>query len=92
MARRKTIKVVYTKIITKWGYSTGKFMIEIEKSLKGKKLLEILIHESMHELWPDEKEEDVEYKAAVLARTLWAQGFREKIITDGKDRMQDGKK
>lgn len=89
MRKKRTIRVVYTKIITNWGYSTGKFKIEIDKTLKGRKLLEILLHECVHELWPEATEEEVEYKSAVLARTLWAQGFREKIVSDGKNKMQD---
>ncbi len=90
MSRKKTIKVNYTKLGRQqcWGESGGLFEIYIDERLRGRKLLEIIIHESAHELWPDAEEKEIEYKAAVLTRTLWKEGFR-KVDHHAKDKMQD---
>ncbi len=90
MSRKKTIKVNYLTLRkdVAFGQSTGFYEVEIDKRLKGKKLLEILIHECFHELFPDKEEEEIEYKAAVLARTLWKEDFR-RVDHHDKDKMQD---
>jgi hypothetical protein len=88
--KRKTIKVNYTKLGRQkhWGESSGYFEIDVDERLKGKKQFEIIIHEILHELWPAAEEDEIEYKAAVLTRTLWREGFR-KVDHHDKDKMQD---
>lgn len=90
MSKKKIIKVLYLTLRkdVALGQSSGDFEVEIDKRLKGKKLFEIIIHECFHELFPDKEEEEIEYKAAVLCRTLWKEGFR-RIDHHDKDKMQD---
>ena len=49
---------------------------EIDERLKGKKELEICIHEPMHYLCPYMSEEEVTRVAAALTRALWKDGWR----------------
>ena len=65
--------------------------IEIDSRLKGKKLLEIMAHESLHILFPGAGEKEIEKKSILLTNTLWDQGFR-KTDNDNKERLQDGSK
>jgi len=88
MSIRKRIKVTYKKLAKVNGWSYGNGTIEVDSRLKGKKLLEILIHESLHEVFPNCLEDEIERKAAIITRTLWHEGFR-KIDNDGKHLMQD---
>jgi hypothetical protein len=90
MARR--IKVIYRKLGREkswgWAHTEGNF-IEVDERAKGKKKLELLIHESAHLLWPADTEEQIERKAAILTHTLWHEGAR---IVDNENEtpMQDG--
>lgn len=88
------IKVLYRKLgrervngLAHCGYNE----IEVDHRLKGKKLLEIIIHESLHILYPDQGEEEVQKKAIILTNTLWAEHYR-KIDNDTTQTMQDGSK
>jgi hypothetical protein len=92
MAKPRRIKVVYKKIgqTKAWGWAyLKKNMIEVEERLKGKKQMEIIIHECMHILFPDAEEEEVETKAAALTNTLWHEGYR-KIDDENCIPLQDG--
>jgi hypothetical protein len=90
----KKIKVIYRKLgkhnVHGFADKKGK-IIEIDERLKGKKLLEILIHEAYHVINPKDSEEEVERKSAILTRLLWDQGFR-KVDNHDLDRLQDGRK
>lgn len=51
-------------------------VIDIEKGLGGKKLLEIVIHEMLHAEFPEEDEKAVTQAAEDTAEALWRVGFR----------------
>lgn len=90
---RKRIKVIYVKLGRQkiWGQSGGDFEIEVDPRCKGRKLLEILTHECLHELWPEASEDDIITKAAILTRTLWHEGAR-MLQAEDKEPLQDENK
>lgn len=92
MPKRRYIRVNYIDLrhLDRHGQTSanGKLEIDVEKKLRGKRLLEIIIHESMHELAPGMTEEEVSYNAATLARTLWREGWR-KVDNHDEYLMQD---
>jgi len=51
-------------------------VIEIDARLKGKRRLEILIHEIDHYLHPEKTEDEVEEDAKNLAQLLWSERVR----------------
>lgn len=61
----------------------------IDDRLKGKKELEIYVHESLHYLWPGASEEEIERKAILLTNTLWHEGYR-KVDNSNNLPLQDG--
>lgn len=65
--------------------------IYIDERLKGKKELEIIIHESMHILFPEMEETDIVKNSVILTNTLWHQQYR-KIDNFSGDPLQDGTK
>ena len=88
----KRIKVKYKKLGKQkalgqahCGYNT----IEIDERLYGKKLIEIIVHESLHILFPDIEEEEVVSKSIVLTNTLWHEGIR-MIDNENSIPLQDG--
>lgn len=78
MLTNKRIKVRYDKLGRNQalGMSYGDGEICIESKLRGKPLLSVIIHEIIHELWPDEPEESVIKKEIIIANTLWHEKFR----------------
>jgi hypothetical protein len=52
--------------------------IRIYDKLRGREMLETLIHEVGHATWPEKREEWIEHHAADLARFLWRIGYRRK--------------
>ncbi len=58
------------------GFWSPNGVIEIDPRLKGRRRLEVLIHEMMHERFQHWTEEHVAREAEVLARFLWKQGVR----------------
>jgi Zn-dependent peptidase ImmA (M78 family) len=56
--------------------------IVIDARLRGRKRLEVLVHELLHALNPTQSEEHVTQQGKDLARVLWSLGYRE--VTDGK--------
>lgn len=88
----RRIKVIYRNLKKAWGYAnmdTG--VIEVDKKVKGKKHLEIMIHEMTHILWPEETEEEVERKSIIMTNTLWNQKYR-RIDDSNHTPLQDGTK
>lgn len=73
-----------------WGQS-GDGIVEIDERLKGKKHLEILLHECLHLQFPEADEDEIIEKSIQLTNTLWAQGYR-RIDNDTSLHLQDGKK
>lgn len=51
--------------------------IMIDHRLKGKKKMEVILHELLHEFLPDLSEETVELVGGLLAEALHQQGYRE---------------
>jgi hypothetical protein len=70
-------KVVYKRLRRAWGYAYIKEnKIELYKNLKGKKHLEILLHEKIHLLFPDHDEKAVVRLSKDITALLWNQGYR----------------
>lgn len=73
-----------------WGHADD-YPLSIDDRLKGKKELEIYIHESMHYLFPNLSEEIIEKKSILLTNTLWYEGYR-KVDNSDEHPLQDGSK
>lgn len=75
LGRRKALGIV----------EYGDDIIYIDPRLKGRKQMEILIHEAMHILWPhivkNDEEEEVIMISVELTKMLWSEGFR-RVDTD----------
>lgn len=71
-----------------WGHA-DQYPLLIDERCKGKKELEVYIHESFHYLFPKLTEEQVERKAILLTNTLWHEGFRKTDNTNDTP-LQDG--
>ena len=87
----KRIKIKYAKLGKQkvWGFAHSDGLIEVDERLKGKKKMEIIIHEIVHLLNPEDSEEEVVRKSVILTNTLWHEKYR--MIEDHKDiPMQDG--
>lgn len=88
----KRFKVIYKNLKKVWGYADLETTeIHIDQKAKGKKHLEILIHESAHLLWPDESEESIVRKSIMLTNTLWHENYR-RIDNRNDLPLQDGTK
>jgi len=85
---RRRIPIVYKKLKTKWGWCKDKHL-ELDIRLKGKKHLEILIHECLHHVFYEKSEEEIEKKAIILTNTLWHEGYR-RPDNDTSQPLQDG--
>jgi hypothetical protein len=87
----RRIKVQYTKLGKQkaWGLAHSDELIEVDIRLKGRKAMEILIHEICHILAPGDSEEEVVRKSIILTKTLWHEGYR-KIDNTEDIPMQDG--
>ena len=72
-----------------WGLADSDGTIYIDPRLKGKKALEILIHECLHVLWNEEDEEQVVNKSISLCNAIWQQRYR-RIEEDKEQPLQDG--
>lgn len=85
------IKVKYKKLGKEkaWGLADSNGTVYIDSRLKGKKALEILIHECIHLLWENDSEEDVIKKSVALCNTIWNQRYR-RIEEDKEQPLQDG--
>ena len=89
---RKHIKVLTKKLGKSkvWGQADyGDYTIEIDPRLKGKKHLEILIHEALHLLNPTFEEDEVVDQSIALTNLLWKQMYR-RVELDNKIPLQDG--
>ena len=71
-----------------WGLA-DEYPLQIDIRCRGKKELEIYIHESLHYLFPKMSEEEVERKAILLTNTLWHEGYR-KTDNSNDQPLQDG--
>lgn len=87
----KRIKVKYKKLGKHkvWGFSDSAGFVELDVNLKGKKHLEILIHECMHLIMPEDSEDEIVRKSVLLTNTLWHEKYRK--VDDKEDiPLQDG--
>jgi len=94
MGIRKRIRVRYTKLGREQSWGMAHYddnTIEIDERLRGKKHLEIMLHEATHILLPMAKEEEVERISINLTNILWKDGYR-KFDNNNDLPMQDGKK
>lgn len=76
----KSFKVIESKLGRNkaWGMAhADDNIIEIDARLKGKKRLEILIHEALHLLNPDMEEDDVILQSQKICLTLWKLNYRQ---------------
>jgi hypothetical protein len=85
------IKVKYKKLGKEkvWGLADSQGIIYLDSRLKGKKHLEILIHETLHLLYPDDSEDEIVEKSIVLTNIIWKQRYR-RLEEEKKMRLQDG--
>jgi len=85
------IKIIYRKLGKEqaYGISSSDGVIEIDQRLKGKKHMEILIHEILHLLNPKDDEKTIIRKSVTLTKILWKEGYRR--VDDSNDEpLQDG--
>lgn len=92
MPKQTRIKFLRVKLGREkiWGHADS-YPLHIESRLKGKKELEVYIHESLHYLYPNATEEEIEKKSILLTNTLWHEGFR-KVDNSNDIPLQDGSK
>jgi len=76
-AEVKRVKVIHGKFGREraWGMAEG-HTIWLDKRLRGKRRLEITLHELVHLLYPEESEENVDAAGKLLSRVLWKEGYR----------------
>jgi len=85
------IKIIYRKLGKEqaYGISSSDGVIEIDQRLKGKKHMEILIHEVLHLLNPKDDEKTIIRKSVTLTKILWAENYRRMDNTNDEP-LQDG--
>lgn len=93
MPKRKSIPIKYRKLGKEKaiGLAHSEGIIEVDERLRGKKQLEIIIHEALHILFPRLSENKVVEQSIILTNTLWKQGYR-RIDNDNSQPLQDGSK
>ena len=85
------IKIIYKKLGREQahGIAESDGIIYLDPRLKGKKHLEILIHEALHILNPADSELSIIKKSITLTKVLWKEGYRR--VDDSNDEpLQDG--
>lgn len=85
------IKIIYRKLGKEqaYGICSSDGIIEIDERLKGRKMLEVLLHELMHYINPMDDEKTIIRKSVTLTKVLWKEGYRK--IDDTIDLpLQDG--
>ena len=85
------IKIIYRKLGKEqaYGISSSDGVIEIDERLKGKKMMEILIHEILHLLNPKDDEKTIIRKSVTLTKILWNEGYR-RVDDTNDEPLQDG--
>ncbi len=85
------IKIIYKKLGREQahGIAESDGIIYLDPRLKGKKHLEIMIHEVLHVLNPADSELSIIKKSITLTKVLWKEGYRR--VDDSNDEpLQDG--
>lgn len=86
----KRFKITYKRFKKVWGYADlSSNSIEIDDRARGKKHLEISVHEMVHLLWPEETEDEVVRKSVIITNTLWYEKYR-RIDDNNTQPLQDG--
>ena len=87
------IKIIHKKLGREQAYGIAESdgIIYIDQRLKGKKHLEIVIHEVEHLLNPMDDEEMIIEKSVTLCKVLWNLGYR-RIDNSNDVPLQDGSK
>ncbi len=87
------IKIVYKKLGREQahGIAESDGIVYLDSRLKGKKHLEILLHECLHILNPEDSEEAIIDKSVTLCKLLWKQGYR-RVDNSNDVPLQDGSK
>jgi len=87
------IKIIYKKLGREQahGIAESDGVVYIDSRLKGKKLLEILLHELMHLQNPLDDEETIINKSVTLCKILWKEGYR-RVDNSNDVPLQDGSK
>lgn len=88
----KKINVIYKKLGKEkvYGFANlGDNEIEIDARLKGKKHLEIMLHECLHILYPEAEEELIVKNSIILTNTLWWEHYR-RVDNNNSTTLQDG--
>ena len=85
------IRIKYRKLGKEkvWGVAHSDGLIEIEERMKGKKHLEIIVHEVLHLLWPEADEEEIVKKSVTLTKILWKENYR-RVEPHEDQPLQDG--
>lgn len=92
--KHNRIKVKYQKLGQRRAYGLAydkRSPIIIDERIKGKKFLEILNHESLHVLFPEKTESEIEQAAIILTNTQWHEGIR-RVDNSNEMPLQDGSK
>ena len=85
------IKIIYKKLGREQahGIAESDGIIYLDPRLKGKKHLEICVHECLHLLYPNDTELAIIKKSITLTKVLWKEGYRR--VDDSNDEpLQDG--
>jgi len=87
------IKIIHKKLGREkaHGIADSDGTIYIDPRLKGKKRLEIYIHEILHVLYKEDSEEQIVANSVALTKILWKEGYR-RVDNHDKDLLQDGSK
>jgi hypothetical protein len=87
------IKIIYRKLGKEqaYGIASSDGVIELDSRLKSKKHLEVLIHEVLHILQPEDSEEEIIEKSITLTKILWKENYR-RIDQSDHEPLQDGTK
>jgi len=85
------IKIIYKKLGREkaYGMAHSDGEIWIDPRAKGKKNLELILHECLHLLNKTDDEETIIRKSVTLTKVLWKEGYRK--VDDSNDMpLQDG--
>jgi hypothetical protein len=86
------IKIIYKKLGRErlWGEANlNDNSIVLDSRLKGRKALEILIHECSHCILPSLNEDEIVRISTILTKVLWSENYR-RIDNDDNIPLQDG--
>lgn len=85
------IKIIYKKLGREQahGIAESDGNIYLDPRLKGKKHLEICVHEVLHLLNPNDSELAIIKKSITLTKVLWKEGYR-RVDDTNDEPLQDG--